>query len=146
MFNRQWFPPGSQPGLSNDSLLFEQYCNLGDFYNAHLILSNSSLRRTNPHFFNRLYSRLTRLKSRFNHHVKTISVTFVDFWPDHDPSCSQFIDLLSVILNRQISVVPLSSEPDIIFYSCYGNTNTSSLPDSSFKLLFLGEKCSSQLP
>jgi hypothetical protein len=48
----------------------------------------------------------------------TLRVGFVDFWPGFDVQKNYFTDLL-----QEICKIEICSEPDLLFFGCYGNDN-----------------------
>lgn len=66
---------------------------------------------------------------------KKIKITFCDFWDNFVPNDNYFYNLLSLSYDVEIN----EKEPDLVFYSVFGNRNLSYGKDKFVKIFFTGE-------
>lgn len=137
MFQRQWFPPDSQIGITQEALKFESYLIRKKFSKARSIcIANKD---QNISYWKRQYYRLQRIESHGMNRYQHVSVSFSGFWPDFSSSDNQLLDFIKLAaqsLKINLEVVS-SQEADINFYSCYGNISYCN--NSATKVIFLGE-------
>lgn len=138
MFPRQWHSPNSQLGLTSSFLDFEYSLRSKHFAAAQSILfDNVTLDRS---YIFRQFKRLRFIEKFCASPSNHLSYSFVDFWPDHDPTSSQLSDFIQYSLpDLTFSYLSDYTRADILFCSCYGNTDLSSLSKHSTRILFLGE-------
>lgn len=67
--------------------------------------------------------------------TKTIKLWFTDFWKGFDPKCN----FITNVLKQSFHIVLSDSEPDFLFYSCFGRQHTLY---KCVRISFLGENCS----
>jgi hypothetical protein len=67
--------------------------------------------------------------------MKTIRITFADFWDNNIPNDNYFYNLLSLKYNVIIDDI----NPDIVFCSCYGSSHFRFDKSKVIKVLYLGE-------
>jgi len=138
MFNRQWFPPGSQEGLTQESLLFEDALADRSYDRALHILSRAC--KGNASFWRRQYRRALALANRDYESERRLTVFWDGFWPDFDIYNNQFLHLLRA--SSPTYNIVSTTDPrlcDISFFSCYGTFKALEHTRHTTRILFLGE-------
>lgn len=138
MFPRQWHSAQSQLGLLSCFLDFEYSLRHSNFALAESILFENFY--LDSSFVYRHFKRLRFIQRFVSSKANHLTYSFVDFWPDHDPLNSQLLDFVKHSApHLKFSHASDYRHADIVFCSCYGNTDLNSLSPHSTRILFLGE-------
>ena len=138
MFNRQWFPYGSQHGLRSPYTEFENYLLNKDFNTCWNILIQ--FKDKDPDYVTRQAHRLNRIVNR---NISLPIHVFSDgYWPGFNLEHSYLFKLLNHLACQksvEIELVDNPSSADITFHSCFDHNYPLANSSSSTRLLFLGE-------
>ena len=141
MFGRQWFGPGSQAALDDDSLKFEALLRSRRYSKANQLLSQILVEQTqgrHRRYWLRQLNRLRRLQI-LPRNNNSISVAFTGFWPGFNPADNEVLNLFryaASLIGRQIHFT--SANADILLFSCFGEYYYDEHPDAT-RILYLGE-------
>ena len=137
MFARQWFPNGSQYGLTNSASQYRQLFESRSFTDCTAYIADHL--DSYPDYWNR---QLLRLKSILKLLVSKQDVVYIFwdcFWPDFDIYNNQILDYFRAAVDFNINSTTSPSEAQISIYSCYGNYNSFAQTRHTTRILFLGE-------
>lgn len=145
MFERQWFDPWSQVGLSNEALAHEnllkqrRFDDSLDIATRQLILAQA---RATPQaeFWKRQVHRNLSMSRNPNkaYRSRTISIAFAGFWNTFDIHNNEILNFIRDVCSEHDCQVTISTvNPDIVVSSCFGNVPK--YLQKCTQILYLGE-------
>ncbi len=139
MFNRQWFPPGSQYGLSHESKYYNKLLLEHKYGQVPSFISN--VFSQNPEFWTRQYLRYRNILKKQTIKKRQIAIFWDCFWPDFNIHDNQLLDLFRHNRTDYFNIISTSDplEADISIYSCYGQYSSLDKTKHTTRILFLGE-------
>ena len=141
MFARQWFGPGTQHALHDDSIMFESLVRKRKYskaINLGVLKGQSAKQIAEKDFWDRQISRASRLKARDSKN-STIEVAFTRFWPgfqDEDNEIYYMLKRCASLFGAKIKIN--KEDPDLVIYSCFGNSLLNEYKKAT-RILYLGE-------
>lgn len=139
MFERQWFGPHTQDGLSAAALSLEESLIKKDYHGAWDILLNSK-QSLSSQYIHRQATRITNISVRNS--GKPINVLFDGFWPDFTPEGSliwRILSIASCVLSIELEVTNNPAMADICILSCFKRAYNESDIFHCTRVIYLGE-------
>jgi len=142
MYQRQWFSPDSQEGLTAHSLEIEsivRHKNHGIALQKIIHCIEACTTESQKYFWERQYIRVKYLEDFHKSRNSDVSIWFENFWPGFNPCDNELLNLLNVC-GKQVGLkIKLNQgNPDLIIGSCFFNKNILTM-DKATRILYLGE-------
>ncbi len=142
MYQRQWFAPDSQEGLTAQSLEIEcdvRYKQYDIALQKIALCIENSTTEFQRFFWERQYIRVKSLENFYKSRKSVVSLWYEDFWPSFNPGDNELLNLLNLCCKQVGLRIELNqNDPDLIIGSCFSNKNVLRKGKAT-RILYLGE-------
>jgi hypothetical protein len=141
MFGRQWFRPGSQYALRDESLDFEYLLRSRQYTKAHQLASTflqNHNQHESPEYWLRQLKRL-ECSQKFNMKNLPIVISFAGFWPGFNAADNELYNLFdhaAKLIGREMRLG--TTDANIVVFSCFDDFHIDDQSQAT-RFLYLGE-------